>query len=36
MLTAHQKSGTRHPGPLAETQDQRLLGGTQDPGLGTP
>ena len=32
MLTAHQKSGTRHPGPLAETQDQTPR---WDPGPGT-
>ena len=32
MLTAHQKSGTRDPRPVGETQDQGLLGETRDPG----
>ena len=35
MLTAHRKSGTRDPGPLGETQDQRLLGETRDLISGT-
>ena len=35
MLPAHRNSGTRGPGPLGETQDQRLLGGTRDLISGT-